>query len=127
MNHKIVGRKFNRTTSHRKAMFKNMACSFIEHKEIRTTLPKAKEFRRFIEPLITLAKNGSLHSRRLAFARLRSKKAVTKLFENIGPENKDRNGGYVRVYKIGLRAGDAAPMALVQLCSEADKILSQQG
>jgi large subunit ribosomal protein L17 len=125
MNHRKIGRNFSRTTSHRKAMFQNMCCSFIEHKEIKTTLQKAKEFRRHIEPLITLAKNDTLQARRRAFAKLRDEKALSKLFLNIAPANKERPGGYVRIYKIGFRKGDAAPMALVQLCSEAEEVLDK--
>lgn len=115
MRHRKAGRKLNRTSSHRKAMFRNMAASLIEHELIRTTVPKAKELRRVIEPLITLAKNDSLANRRLAFARLRSIDAVKKLFETVAPNNSTRPGGYTRVLKCGFRAGDSAPMAYIEL------------
>ena len=115
MRHGNSGRKFNRTSSHRKAMFRNMAASMIHHECIKTTLPKAKELRRVLEPLITLAKEDTVANRRLAFARLRDKVAVSKLFGEISPLNKTRPGGYVRVLKCGLRAGDNAPMAYVEL------------
>lgn len=115
MRHRKSGRKFNRTSAHRQAMFKNMAASLVEHELIKTTLPKAKELRRVAEPLITLAKNDSVANRRLAFARLRDAAAVKKLFEEIGPRYKERPGGYTRVLKCGFRAGDAAPMAYIEL------------
>lgn len=115
MRHRKSGRKFNRTSAHRQAMFKNMAASLVEHELIKTTLPKAKELRRVAEPLITLAKNDSVANRRLAFARLRNQAAVKKLFEELGPRFKERPGGYTRVLKCGFRAGDAAPMAYVEL------------
>ncbi len=119
MRHRKSGRKFNRTSAHRQAMFKNMAASLVEHELIKTTLPKAKELRRVAEPLITLAKNDSVANRRLAFARLRDAAAVKKLFEEIGPRYKERPGGYTRVLKCGFRAGDAAPMAYVELVGRA--------
>ncbi|HAG94322.1 MAG: 50S ribosomal protein L17 [Pseudomonadales bacterium] len=115
MRHRKSGRKFNRNSSHRKAMFRNMAVSLVEHELIKTTLPKAKELRRHAEPLITLAKNDSVANRRLAFARTRSKEAVGKLFTDLGPRYKDRPGGYIRILKCGYRAGDKAPMAYVEL------------
>lgn len=115
MRHRNSGRKLNRNSSHRKAMFKNMAASLMEHEVIRTTLPKAKELRGVVEPLITLAKTDSVANRRLAFARLGSRDVVTKLFNDIGPRSANRPGGYVRVLKTGLRDGDKAPMAIVEL------------
>lgn len=115
MRHLKSGRKFNRTSSHRQAMFKNMAVSLFEHEVIKTTLPKAKELRRVAEPLITLAKEDSVANRRLAFARTRSKEAVGKLFTELGPRYQTRAGGYIRILKCGFRAGDNAPMAYVEL------------
>ena len=115
MRHRKSGRHFNRTSAHRKAMFKNMAVSLFEHELIKTTLPKAKELRRFAEPLIILAKNDSVANRRLAFSRTRSKEAVGKLFNELGPRYATRPGGYVRIMKCGFRAGDNAPMAYVEL------------
>lgn len=115
MRHQKSGRKLNRDSSHRKAMFSNMVASLIKHELIRTTLPKAKELRRFAEPLITLAKVDSVANRRLAFARLRDKVAVGKLFVEIGPRYVTRPGGYLRLLKCGFRAGDSAPMAYVEL------------
>lgn len=115
MRHRKSGRKFNRNSSHRAAMFRNMTVSLIEHEVIRTTLAKAKELRRFAEPLITLSKEDSVANRRLAFARTRSDFAVGKLFTDLGPRYQERPGGYLRVLKAGYRAGDAAPMAYVEL------------
>lgn len=115
MRHRKSGRKFNRNSSHRAAMFRNMTVSLIEHEVIRTTLAKAKELRRFAEPLITLSKEDSVANRRLAFARTRSDFAVGKLFTDLGPRYEERPGGYLRVLKAGYRAGDAAPMAYVEL------------
>ncbi len=115
MNHRKSGRKLGRNSSHRKAMFQNMAVSLLNHELIKTTLPKAKELRRVVEPLITLAKNDSVANRRLAFSRLRDKAAVAKLFTEVGPKNKERPGGYLRILKCGLRSGDTAPMAIVEL------------
>lgn len=115
MRHLHSGRKLNRTSSHRRAMFRNMAASLVEHELIRTTLPKAKELRRVAEPLITLAKNDSVANRRLAFARLRDKAAVGKLFAELGPRYQGRPGGYLRILKCGFRTGDKAPMAYVEL------------
>ncbi|MGE0624610.1 MAG: 50S ribosomal protein L17 [Pseudomonadales bacterium] len=115
MRHRKSGRQLSRNSSHRQAMFKNMAASLIEHEVIKTTLPKAKELRRVAEPLITLAKTDSVANRRLAFARTRSKAAVGKLFTEIGPRYADRPGGYTRILKCGFRPGDAAPMAYIEL------------
>lgn len=115
MRHRHAGRHLNRTSSHRKAMFKNMAVSIMRHELIKTTLPKAKELRRVVEPLITLAKVDSVANRRLAFARLRDRKMVTKLFNELGPRYKERPGGYLRILKYGFRVGDKAPMAIVEL------------
>jgi large subunit ribosomal protein L17 len=115
MRHRKSGRFFGRTSSHRKAMFKNMMVSLLKHELIQTTLPKAKELRSYIEPIITLAKVDSVHNRRLAFARLRDREMVTKLFNELGPHFKTRLGGYLRVLKNGFRKGDCAPMAVVQL------------
>ena len=119
MRHRNSGRKLNRNSSHRKAMFKNMAVSLMEHEIIRTTLPKAKELRGVIEPLITLGKIDTLANRRLAFSRLDDREAVTKLFNDIGPRSTSRPGGYIRILKTGLRAGDKAPMAIVELVDRA--------
>jgi len=115
MRHQKSGRKFNRTSSHREAMFKNMAASLFKQELIRTTLPKAKELRRVAEPLITLAKTDGVANRRLAFSRLRDKEAVGKLFVDLGPRFRERPGGYVRILKCGFRDGDNAPMAYVEL------------
>ena len=115
MRHRKSGRKLGRNSSHRKAMFRNMATSLVRHEIIKTTVPKAKELRRVVEPLITLAKVDGVANRRLAFNRLRDKEAVGKLFSDLGPRFKDRPGGYLRILKTGPRPGDAAPMAIVQL------------
>lgn len=115
MRHQKSGRKFNRTSSHREAMFRNMAASLIKHELIKTTLPKAKELRRVAEPLITLSKVDGVANRRLAFARLRDKEAVGKLFVELGPRFQSRPGGYLRILKCGFRDGDNAPMAYVEL------------
>ena len=115
MRHMKSGRKLNRNSSHRKAMFRNMASSLFEHEMIKTTVPKAKELRRVAEPLITLAKEDSVAHRRLAFDRLRNREVVTKLFNELGPRYVDRPGGYLRILKCGYRAGDQAPMAYVEL------------
>ncbi|MCZ6871882.1 MAG: 50S ribosomal protein L17 [Gammaproteobacteria bacterium] len=115
MRHRKSGRHLNRTSAHRKSMFRNMAVSLIEHEIIKTTLPKAKELRRVAEPLITLAKNDSVANRRLAFDRTRSDKAVGKLFSEIGPRYANRPGGYTRILKCGVRPGDSAPMAFIEL------------
>jgi large subunit ribosomal protein L17 len=124
MRHRKSGRKLGRNSPHRKAMYRNLAASLVRHETIKTTLPKAKELRRVVEPLITLAKNDAgtapetVRRRRLAFARLRDDVAVTKLFKELGPRFKDRPGGYLRILKMGYRAGDAAPMAIVQLLDQ---------
>ena len=115
MRHMKSGRKLNRTSSHREAMFRNMAASLIKHELIRTTLPKAKELRRVAEPLITLSKTDGVANRRLAFSRLRDKQAVGKLFVELGPRYRERPGGYLRILKCGFRPGDNAPMAYVEL------------
>ncbi len=115
MRHGKSGRKFNVTSAHRKALFKNMATSLFRHEQIVTTLPKAKELRRIAEPLITMAKVATVANRRLAFARLGDREIVTKLFDELGVRYRERAGGYLRILKVGLRAGDTAPMAVVQL------------
>ena len=115
MRHGNGYRKLNRTHEHRKAMFANMACSLIEHEQIKTTLPKAKELRRIADKLITLAKRGDLHARRLAAAQIKQEPAVKKLFDTLGDRYKERNGGYTRVLKAGFRYGDMAPMAIIEL------------
>lgn len=115
MRHRNGLRKLNRTSSHRLAMFRNMAVSLLTHEAIKTTLPKAKELRRVVEPLITLGKEPSVANKRLAFARLRDRDAVAKLFDVVGPRYKERNGGYTRVLKMGFRQGDNAPMAFIEL------------
>lgn len=115
MRHRKSGRQLNRNSSHRNAMFRNMAASLVEHEVIKTTLPKAKELRRVAEPLITLAKSDTVANRRLAFSRLRNKDIVGKLFAEIGPRYEGRPGGYTRILKCGFRAGDKAPMAYIEL------------
>jgi large subunit ribosomal protein L17 len=115
MRHKNGYRRLNRTHEHRKAMLSNMACSLIEHEQIKTTLPKAKEMKKIIDKLITLGKRGDLHARRLASSRLKKEEAVAKLFETLGPRYKERSGGYARVLKAGFRYGDMAPMAIIEL------------
>ncbi|MBN1379021.1 MAG: 50S ribosomal protein L17 [Gammaproteobacteria bacterium] len=115
MRHLKSGRQLNRNSSHRQAMFRNMTASLLTHELIKTTLPKAKELRRVAEPLITMAKNDSVSRRRLAFARIRDKAAVAKLFNELGPRYKERSGGYLRILKCGFRAGDNATMAYVEL------------
>lgn len=115
MRHRNSGRQLNRNSSHRKAMFQNMTVSLLQHEVIKTTVAKAKELRRVAEPLITLAKNDTVHKRRLAFSRLRDRATVTKLFNELGPRYKDRPGGYLRILKAGFRTGDNAPMAYVEL------------
>ena len=120
MRHRKAGRKLNRNSSHRRAMFKNMASSLFKHELIRTTLPKAKELRRVAEPLITMAGEDTVAKRRVAFARLRDKEAVGKLFGELGPRYSERPGGYVRILKCGFRAGDKAPMAFVELVDRPD-------
>ena len=115
MRHRHSGRQLNRNSSHRKAMFRNMAVSLVEHELIKTTLPKAKELRGYAEPLITLAKKDSVANRRLAFDRTRDRSAVGKLFNELGPRYQERPGGYIRILKCGYRTGDKAPMAYVEL------------
>ncbi|MFW2421023.1 MAG: 50S ribosomal protein L17 [Porticoccaceae bacterium] len=115
MRHRYSGRKLNRTGSHRRAMFRNMTVSLLEHELVKTTLPKAKELRGYAEPIITLGKEDSVANRRLAFSRLRSKSVVGKLFNELGPRYQERPGGYLRILKCGNRAGDNAPMAYVEL------------
>jgi len=124
MRHRKSGRKLNRTSSHRQAMLRNMAASLLKHEMIRTTLAKAKELRRKAEPLITLAKTDSVANRRLAFARLRDKEAVGKLFNELGPRYQERPGGYLRILKCGFRSGDNAPMAIVEL---VDRPIASEG
>lgn len=119
MRHKVSGRRLGRTTAHRKATMKNMVASLIEHELIQTTVPKAKELRREIEPLITRAKQDSVHNRRIAFSRLRDRDAVQKLFLDLGPRFAKRPGGYLRILRCGFRAGDNAPMAYVELVDRA--------
>ncbi|MBI79251.1 MAG: 50S ribosomal protein L17 [Pseudomonadota bacterium] len=120
MRHRKSGRRLGRDSSHRKAMYRNMVSSLIEYETIKTTLPKAKELRKVIEPLITLAKQDGAARRKLVFSRVRDKKAVGKLFEELGPRYKDRPGGYLRILKTGFRSGDSAPMALVQLLDQPE-------
>ena len=115
MRHRQSGRKLNRTSSHRKSLFKNMAQALLKHEQIVTTLPKAKELKRVVEKLITLGKKGNLHSRRLAFNQIRDKDMVSKLFDSLAKRYSDRKGGYTRVLKAGFRYGDSAPMALIEL------------
>jgi large subunit ribosomal protein L17 len=122
MRHGHGLRKLNRTTSHRLAMLRNMMNSLIEHEVIKTTLPKAKELRRVIEPMITLAKEATVANRRLAFDRLRDRDSVVKLFNDLGPRFKTRPGGYTRILKMGFRVGDNAPMALVELVDRPDVV-----
>lgn len=121
MRHRKSGRQLNRNSSHRTAMFRNMTASLVEHEAIKTTVPKAKELRRVVEPLITLAKIDSVANRRLAFNRLRNKEAVRKLFEELGPRYNARPGGYMRILKYGFRAGDNAPMAFVELVDRPEQ------
>ncbi len=124
MRHQKSGRKLGRNSAHRKAMYRNMVASLVEHETIRTTVPKAKELRRVIEPLITLAKNDDVAKRRLAFSRIRDKAAVQKLFSDLGPHYVDRPGGYLRILKCGPRPGDKAPMAYVMLVDrEAEEVV----
>jgi large subunit ribosomal protein L17 len=120
MRHQKTGRQLGRNSSHRQAMFANMAVSLFTHEQIRTTLPKAKELRRVAEPLITLAKKPTVANRRLAYARLRDRDAVSKLFDTLGPRFQERAGGYTRILKCGVRSGDNAPMAFVQLLDQPE-------
>ena len=124
MRHGNSNRKLNRTHEHRKAMFANMVCSLIEHEQIQTTLPKAKELKKIVDKYITLGKKGSLHSRRQAISRLKQNSAVIKLFETLAPRYKERNGGYTRVLKAGFRYGDAAPLAVIEF---VDRDVSAKG
>ena len=124
MRHGNSNRKLNRTHEHRKAMFANMVCSLIEHEQIQTTLPKAKELKKIVDKYITLGKKGSLHSRRLVIDRLKQNSAVIKLFETLAPRYKERNGGYTRVLKAGFRYGDAAPLAVIEF---VDRDVSAKG
>jgi len=122
MRHKNSGRKLGRNSPHRRAMYRNLAASLLVHETVRTTLPKAKELRRVVEPLITLAKEDGVSRRRLAFDRLRDDAAVGRLFTELGPRFKSRPGGYLRILKIGFRVGDSAPMAIVQLLDQPEKV-----
>ncbi len=115
MRHGNTGRKFNIKSSHRSALFRNLTTALIQNEVISTTLPKAKELRRYAEPLITLSKTNTVHARRIAFSRIRNRDAVVKLFDELGPRFKDRSGGYLRILKCGFRSGDASPMAYVEL------------
>lgn len=125
MRHNKSGRKLNRNSSHRKAMFSNMANSLFDHEIIKTTLPKAKELRRVAEPLITLSKSDSVSNRRLAFSKLRDKEMVGKLFNELAPRYKDRPGGYTRILKCGFRSGDAAPMAYIELVDRPEDAIAE--
>lgn len=127
MRHRHGLRKLNRTSSHRQAMFRNMANSLLRHEVIKTTLPKAKELRRVVEPMITLGKKPSLANRRLAFDRLRDREIVVKLFDELGPRYATRNGGYLRILKFGFRNGDNAPMALVELMDRPEGLATEGG
>lgn len=125
MRHRLKGRKLNRTSSHRKAMFKNQACALLQHEQITTTLPKAKELRPIVEKLITLGKNNTLNARRMLLSRLNNDNAVvSKLINNLSVRFKDRNGGYIRIIKAGFRFGDMAPMAVIEL---VDRDISAKG
>jgi|TARA_B110000977_G_C10987897_1_gene458690 large subunit ribosomal protein L17 len=125
MRHRNSGRQLNRNSSHRKAMFSNMAISLFDHEVIKTTLPKAKELRRVAEPLITLAKTDSVANRRVAFSRIRDKAMVGKLFTDLGPRYQERPGGYMRILKCGFRPGDKAPMAYVELVDRAQAVVAE--
>ena len=126
MRHRNGLRKLNRTSEHRAAMLRNMCVSLLQHEAIKTTLPKAKELRRVVEPMITLAKEATLAHRRLAFDRLRDRDSVTKLFEQLGPRYKTRPGGYTRILKMGFRVGDNAPMALVELVDRPEVVEAEE-
>jgi len=123
MRHKNSGRRLGRNSPHRRAMYRNLAASLLVHETVRTTLPKAKELRRVVEPLITLAKEDGVSRRRLAFDRLRDAKAVGRLFTELGPRFKARPGGYLRILKVGFRVGDSAPMAIVQLLDQPENVV----
>lgn len=125
MRHRKSGRQLNRNSSHRNAMFRNMAVSLLNHEVIKTTLPKAKELRRVAEPLITMAKDDTVHKRRVAFSRLRDRATVSKLFNELGPRYKDRPGGYLRILKMGYRTGDQAPMAYVELVDRPEPVAEE--
>ena len=125
MRHKYSGRKLNRTSSHRTSMFKNMMASLIVHEEIKTTVPKAKELRGFLERLITISKVDTVAKRRIVFSRIRSKEAVAKLFNDLGPRFKERPGGYLRILKCGYRAGDKAPMAIIQFVEKKEEVVEE--
>ena len=125
MRHRHGLRKLNRTSSHRQAMFRNMANSLLRHEVIKTTLPKAKELRRVVEPMITLGKKPSLANRRLAFDRLRDRDIVVKLFDELGPRYATRNGGYLRILKFGFRDGDNAPMAMIELLDRPEAVIAE--
>ncbi len=127
MRHQLSGRQLSRNSSHRHALMRTMSVSLLRHETIRTTLPKAKELRRVVEPLITLAKEDSVSHRRLAFDRLRDDKAVGRLFTELGPRFKTRPGGYLRILKMGFRVGDSAPMAIVQLLDQPEKVVEVKG
>jgi large subunit ribosomal protein L17 len=124
MRHRLSGRKLNRTSSHRKAMFANMAVALVKHEQIKTTLPKAKELRPLVEKLVTLGKRGDLHARRLLIAKTRDSKTAAKLIDTLGPRYEDRAGGYLRVLKAGFRSGDNAPMAIIEF---VDRDVSAKG
>lgn len=126
MQHGRLGRRFNRDSGHRQAMFSNMVASLIKHEQIVTTLPKAKDLRRVMEKYITLAKRGDLNSRRLAASRMRDENMVKKLFDVLGPRYKDRNGGYTRVLKAGFRYGDSAPRAVIELVDRDEKVKGKE-
>jgi len=126
MRHKNSGRRLGRNSPHRRAMYRNLAASLIVHETVRTTVPKAKELRRVVEPLITLAKEDGVSRRRLAFSRLRDDAAVGRLFTELGPRFKSRPGGYLRILKIGFRVGDSAPMAIVQLLDQPEKVVEKK-
>ncbi|MDX1486104.1 MAG: 50S ribosomal protein L17 [Alphaproteobacteria bacterium] len=125
MRHRISGRKLNRTSAHRKAMLQNMAAALVKHEQIKTTLPKAKELKPYADKLITLGKRGDLHARRQAFRVLRDRALTTKLFDTLAPRYAERNGGYTRVLKAGLRYGDAAPMAFIELVDRDEEAKGQ--
>lgn len=127
MRHRHIGRQLNRNSAHRKAMFRNMVISLVQHELIKTTLPKAKELRRYAEPLITLSKKDSVSNRRLAFNRTRDSATVGKLFSEIGPRYRERPGGYIRIIKCGYRTGDKAPMAYVELLDRPQIVLVEEG
>jgi large subunit ribosomal protein L17 len=126
MRHRNTGRQLSRNSAHRKALMRNMTVSLLKHELIQTTLPKAKELRRFAEPMITLGKEDGVSRRRLAFDRLRDRDVVTKLFNELGPRYKQRPGGYLRILKNGFRAGDNAPMAVVELVDRPDRAAAQE-